>query len=202
MPVRQEVLNVLTAELLSQYGMVAVPEQILSAKRVRHMPDVIVDLQGLRLALEGEFDTAPDKKSRAMASAWRRVEEGIAHVGVAVLYPKALREAEGNLDDLRERLGIALLQFAIVTEADERQAQLSLFGDHVESAFKDADFNQGTVNHLAEALRRAYDEVVGEGVVDRAVETLEAAMDTFHTALRSHETTTERFASVLGMKGD
>jgi hypothetical protein len=44
-----------------------------------------------------------------------------------------------------------------------------LFGDHAESAFKDADFNQGTVTHLAEALRRAYDEVVGEGVVDRAV---------------------------------
>ena len=51
---RQEVLNVLFAQLLEERGLVAAPEQIISRLdlRTRRMPDVLVDFQGLRLAIE------------------------------------------------------------------------------------------------------------------------------------------------------
>src|SRR5438093_9827461 len=85
---RQEVLNVLVAQLLQDRGLVAAPEQIISRLdlRSRRMPDVLVDFQGLRLAIESEYASrgAEDKASKA---ALRRVEEGIAHVGMALIYP-------------------------------------------------------------------------------------------------------------------
>ncbi len=200
MPPRQEVLNVLIAELLGQRGMIAVPEQIIEAKRGRRMPDVVVDFQGLRLVIEGEFDTGPEKRVKAIGSAWKRVEEGLAHVGIGMLYPEALRRESLNLDELRDRLASVPLQFAIITEEDERQEQLSIFGEA--EVVTDADYTQGTVDHLAEALRRAYDEIVGEGVVTRAVETLETAIGAFAGALRPNDATSGRLAGTLGMKAE
>ena len=41
--------------------------------------------------MEGEVDDQPDAKKRALESAEKRVEEGIAHIGVAVIYPAFLR---------------------------------------------------------------------------------------------------------------
>lgn len=70
---RQEVLNVLSAQLLEQQGIVAVPESIVPASgdEGRRMPDVLVDFQGLRLAIEGEF-AAPQAAAKARGSALNR----------------------------------------------------------------------------------------------------------------------------------
>jgi hypothetical protein len=85
---RQEILNVLIAQLLQERGLVAAPEQIITRLDLatRRMPDVLVDFQGLRLVIESEYASvvAADKTSKA---ALRRVEEGIAHVGIALIYP-------------------------------------------------------------------------------------------------------------------
>jgi hypothetical protein len=55
MPQRQEVTNVLLADLLNEHGLAAEPEQVLtSRRRGTQMPDVLVDLMGLRLAIEAE----------------------------------------------------------------------------------------------------------------------------------------------------
>jgi len=53
---RQEVLNVILAQLLQERGLVAAPEEILrQPTKERRLPDVIIDFQGLRLAIEAEF---------------------------------------------------------------------------------------------------------------------------------------------------
>jgi len=78
MPVRQEVLNVLLAQLLQERGLVSAPEQIQRSQgRGRRMPDVLVDFQGLRLAIEGEFatrarGTAASAETRAGEAALRK----------------------------------------------------------------------------------------------------------------------------------
>ncbi len=58
---RQEVFNVLLAQLLQERGVIAAPENILKAgpERRRKMPDVIVHYQGLRLIIEGEVSDQP-----------------------------------------------------------------------------------------------------------------------------------------------
>ena len=58
------------------------------------MPDIIVNFSGLRTAIEGEVDDNPKAKDDAAKSAQSRVEDGIAHIGVAVVYPRELRKVD------------------------------------------------------------------------------------------------------------
>jgi hypothetical protein len=80
---RQEVLNVLLAQLLQERGIISAPESIISlgVKPKRNMPDIIVDFNGLRTVIEGEVADQADAQSRALAAARKRVETGIAHIG-------------------------------------------------------------------------------------------------------------------------
>lgn len=92
---RQEVFNVLLAQVLQERGVVSAPEQILHVKgHGRKMPDVIVNFRGLRTAIEGEIGYRPNAYQLALQSAQQRVEQGIAHIGIAVVYPEHL----GTLD--------------------------------------------------------------------------------------------------------
>jgi hypothetical protein len=195
---RQEVLNVLVAELLQERGLVAAPEQIIRRPELssRRMPDVLVDFYGLRLAVEGEFASrsAEDKASRA---ALERVQEGIAHVGMALIYPESLRSASAGTAELRELLSSEPLSFAIVTEA-EASAQLTLpFADRQRYVIP---FAKGDLNSIATALRRAYEQLAKDQVLSDAVRLLEQGIAMFNLALAPQPATAERFAAALDIK--
>ncbi len=182
MRLRQEVVNVALAELLQERGLAAVPEQIIRAAAGAgpRMPDVIVDFQGLRLAIEGEFASTHGAERAATRKAGERVEQGLAHIGMAVIYPAGL--ASSPFAELRDRLRPARLRFAIVTELPEPPAVL-----------------EGSVEDLAEALGRAYEQLVEEEAVGKAVAVLEAAIEQCATALRLQPATTQRLAEALGI---
>jgi hypothetical protein len=199
MPVRQEVLNVLLAQLLRERGLVATPEQIeKSVPGSREMPDVLVDFQGLRLAIEGEIGERGALKSaavKARKSALGRVEKGIAHIGVAVVYPPELRTAD--FATMKHRLANANLQFAIITES-QIPIQPGLFPEAPEK--HGIVFITGNLDALSEALRRAYDELVQDKVLERAVELLEQGIRSFMSALSTQPATTARCAKALGIR--
>jgi len=194
--VRQEVLNVLTAQLLEKRGIVAVPESIIPAagdEGVR-MPDVLVDFQGLRLAIEGEF-AAPQAMKKARDSARKRVTSGIAHVGVALIYPKELKVAPVDLMGLLDQLDKIELKYAIITELEADQLHLP-FGA---PAMREVTFETGTVESLAAAVRRSYDYLVKDAVLQRAVELLEMGIGQFVGSLARQPATTDRFMTALGI---
>lgn len=189
-------LNVLTAQLLEQQGLVAVPESIIPARgdEPRRMPDVLVDFQGLRLAVEGEF-AAPDAASKARTSALNRVKAGIAHIGVALIYPRELKTAPIELSGLRQQLAESPLRYAIVTEAEADQLLLS-FGVPSPEA---VPFETGTVGSLAAAMRRSYEYLVKDAVLERAVKMLEDGISLFVHSLSRQPATTDRFMKALGI---
>jgi hypothetical protein len=160
---RQEVFNVILAQLLQERGVVVAPESILytGAQRARQMPDVIVHFQGLRMAIEGEVE-APNARDKAIASAARRVETGVAHIGIGVVYPASLRTVE--FEHLKEALAQARLEIAVATEAGS------------------GGFTTGDVNYLERLLRSTFEQLVKEDVVAEAVALLDAAVDQFAAA--------------------
>ena len=158
------------------------------------MPDVLVDFRGLRLAIEGEF-AASQAMRKARDSARNRVTSGIAHVGVALIYPKELKSAPDDLADLRDRLENAELRFAIITELEADQLLLPF-------AAPDAGkipFETGTVESLAAAIRRSYEYLVKDEVLQRAVELLEHGINEFVSSLARQPATTDRFMVALGI---
>jgi hypothetical protein len=94
----------LLAQLLYKRGVISAPENIVKSNlgQGRRMPDVIVSFNGLRTAIEGEVGDHADAHQLALASARQRVEEGIAHIGAAVVYPERLRKSDSAA--LREML--------------------------------------------------------------------------------------------------
>jgi hypothetical protein len=194
---RQEVLNVLVAQLLQQRGLVAAPEQIIKRPDLssRRMPDVLVDFYGLRLVIESEFDSrnAEDKASNA---ALERVQEGIAHVGMALVYPEPLRRVS-NPDQLRDSLSTEALRFAIVTEA-EASTQLTLpFADRQQFTIP---FAKGDLNAVAGALRRVYEQLAKDEVLSNAVRLLEEGLALFNMALTPQPAAADRLKDALGIK--
>lgn len=178
---RQEVFNVLLAQLLQEKGVVSAPERILRAEQSsRRMPDVLVEYNGLRLMIEGEVDDQSDATQKAADSASRRVEEGIAHIGVAVVYPKKLRQVE--FTQLKKSLAASTLQINVITEA----GQTGYFG--------------GDVNRLKDALTSAFEDLLREDVVAKAVAIIDSAVENFATIICDYRGPRERLAEMLGLR--
>jgi hypothetical protein len=161
---RQEALNVLLAELLHERGVVAAPETLHQAgpQKVRLMPDVLVEYRGLRTALEGEVE-APNAREKALHSATRRVESGLAQIGVGVVYPAHLRDIEFAL--LKDEIAHAQLQIAVVSEAGT------------------TGFVSGDIDDLERALRSTFEQLLQEDVVAEVVAILDEAVDRYMDAL-------------------
>lgn len=179
---RQEVFNVLLAQLLEERGIVSAPEAVLkiTPEKLRRLPDVIVDFNGLRTVIEGEVDDQPDARMRALLSARRRVEEGIAHIAIAIVYPAHLRKEEFH--ELKGALSMSELDMAIITESE------------------DSGFIKGGIDLLEGALRRAFDKLIEEDVVAQAVSVLEAGIEKFAGMVIGKEGVLKRTAQILGIR--
>lgn len=175
---RQEVFNVVLAQLLRERGVITAPENMLNVgvDRNRRMPDLLVNYQGLRTAIEGEVASATAQQ-KAVESAGNRVREGIAHIGVAIVYPQRLRH--GDFAMLRTDLQHAELDIAIVTESGN------------------SGFVKGDVNYLASALSNTFDQLVNEDVVAQAVAELDAGIERFAGIMRTKPGIMDRIGIAL-----
>lgn len=177
---REEVLNVVLAQLLNKRGVVSAPEQITAIRKgARRLPDVVVEFEGLRTIIEGKFDDAAEAEMTVLQQAMQRVEEGLAHIALAVTYPAGLRAVPF------ERLKTALAKSSLeVHSCSEAGSQGPITVD---------------VDGLEALLRRTFEQLVEENVVARAVESLEIGINVFSLAVRRNEATVLRFADVLGI---
>ena len=198
MPLRQEVTNVVLAQLLAKRRLVGDPEQILSGPTGRAMPDLLLDLHGLRLWIECEYGKTANSAQAAYDKAKRRVDEGMAHIGVAVVYPKKARTL--SLAALPDYLEEAQLRFAIVTEVTAAPSSLPLFPPGVLPEEDLPPFEQGTVDDLADSLRRSYEQLVRDETLHIAVELLDDAIERCVGAFQAQKATTGRLALALEIK--
>jgi hypothetical protein len=180
---REEVFNVVLAQLLHERGVVSAPEKVLrrvARERQRRMPDVIVTFQGLRTIIEGKVEDQPGAGDTVLQQAKERVEEGISHIGIALLYPACLRQVA--FEDLKGELARAALRMAVYSEAGG------------------TGWREGDLDQLAELLRRTYGELVKEDVVAHAAAALREGVDAFGEALLGAPGSVERAAEALGIR--
>jgi hypothetical protein len=180
---REEVLNVALAELLEQRGMLSVPETIRKsiARKTRDLPDIIVgDLLGVRIVIEGRFDKGKPSRDSLLRDARERVENGISPVCLAVLYPPELRAAE-SLPKLRKNIEQATLGIRVISETS------------------DGDWSEGTVDDIADTLRRSYELLVSEDVVVSSVAEIEDAIEFASDIFVHTPASTERLRKALGI---
>lgn len=178
---REEVFNVLLARLLHERGVVSAPEQIIQQRGDlgRAMPDVMVTFQGLTTAIEGKTDDTPGALEAVEGNARNRVEQGLTHMAVAVLYPAQLRrEPWGQLEQ-------ALAQCAL---------KVCVFSEGGWSGW-----TEGNLEQMIELLRRSYQQLVEEDVLARAVAVLNEAVEAFAGAVLRGGGSVTRTAEALGI---
>ena len=86
---REEVVNTQLALLISKLGVTADAETIHVHGKYR--PDVLFQLRGLRVVIEGKFKDTPNAELIVFNDARKRVRSGIAHIAAATVYPDELR---------------------------------------------------------------------------------------------------------------
>ena len=180
---REEVVNVALAELLEQRGMLSVPETIRKsiARKTRDLPDIIVaDLLGIRMVIEGRFNSSSSTSRSLLKDARERVEQGISPVCLAVLYPPDLRSAD-SLARLRQNLQRATLTIRVISENS------------------DGEWADASVDDIVEALRRSYELLVSEDVVVAAVGEIAGGIETATDLFARAPALSERFRRALGI---
>lgn len=177
-PFREEVLNVKLAELLSKQKIVSVPETILAASEGRRLPDVIIaDYGGVRVVLEGKVADTPNAEALLEKQCRERIEEAIGSIAIAVLYPSEVRSTPWqNLDSA---LSSAHYRIKVFTATSE------------------GGWSDATLGDLSDILRRAYESLVAEDVVNRAVDMLGNSIEIAADALSRFKGTEGRFREIL-----
>jgi hypothetical protein len=174
---REEVLNTILAICLGAQGADADPETIL--RRGRQRPDVLATFRGLRCAIEGKVADTAAARAEVLTNASERIEQGIAHIAIAVVYPKELRTTE--FPKLRAALNIAPLDFLVLTEAGY-------------SAWR-----VGGIEEIFAELRRAHEVIVRDDVLQAAVDTLNIGLTEVADSLLDHSGTCDRLIALLGV---
>lgn len=175
---REEVLNVKLAELLSRSGILSVPESIIRMGNKRRLPDVLIaNYWGVRVILEGRTNDKANIKATLESDCLKRIEEGLASLVIGVLYPVELKTT--------------------AWEALEQAFLSTIFSIKVFSEVEQGDWATSNLEGLAALLRRAYESLVREDVVNAAVEELGESIEIATRDLAMSPGTAERLREIL-----
>jgi hypothetical protein len=175
---REEVLNIKLAELLSQSGLLSVPESIISNGTRRRLPDIVVgDYWGVRVVLEGRIADRANVERTLERDCLKRIEEGIAAIAIGIVYPPELRYS--TWATLEQTLRTITFRIKVFSEAEK--------GEWIDSDLED----------LSAVLRRAYESLVHEDAVDAAVEELRQSIEVASRQLSGSPGTAERLRNLL-----
>jgi hypothetical protein len=178
---REEVLNVELAELLTESGLLSKPEAARRKAGRRQVPDVtIADFWGVRTIIEGRTSDIPDVLGSLEKDAKRRIEEGVAQICVAVVYPKELRTAP-SLSALRSRLSSSELQLRVFTEGSA------------------GEWSTGTLDDLTAVLRRSHESLVKEDVMTRAVGILRDSIESASDGILESASSADKVRQIIGI---
>jgi hypothetical protein len=144
---REEAVNTQLAILISRYGVTADGETI--HVHGKHRPDVLFQLRGLRVVIEGKFADHPNAAGVVLEDARKRVKSGIAHIAAAAIYPLPLRTTSTTNYKILSVLEKSKLRYRIISEADETE-----------------DWFEGSPASLMDALRRAQEGLTKDDIVE------------------------------------
>lgn len=175
---REEVVNTQLAILISKMGVTADAETIHVHGSQR--PDVLFQMRGLRVVIEGKIEDVPNADQIVFGDARKRIQNGLSHIAVAVVYPVALRSAPTT--QIISVLEKASLRYRIITETDE--------GD---------SWYEGAPALLMEALRRAQEGLTKDDIVERTAKALNARLQAVADLWTGQTGACDRLSRILGI---
>ena len=153
---REEVVNVQLAEVLIERGLEAQPETVT---RKKELPDVMINLGGLKLVIEGRIETNLKSLRRDAAE---RITDALADISIAVAYPAETMSA-ANLAALKAKVGSGSYSGSVFS-----------FGG---GAIREDSFSKISVDELADLVNSAFRSAVQNDLVREQVKRVESTIE-------------------------
>jgi hypothetical protein len=173
---REEAVNTQLAILISKLGVTADAETI--HVHGLHRPDVLFQLRGLRVVIEGKFADHPSAQEVVIEDARKRVRSGIAHIAAAAVYPRVLRSAPTT--KIIDLLKTAQLKYRIVAETRE------------------TDWSEGAPASLMDALRHAQEALTRDDIVDETAKSLSMQLEGIAKLWEGQQGPCDKLSDILG----
>ncbi len=174
---REEVLNIVLAELIVARGIKASPEAICF--RGAQRPDVLISFRGLRCVIEGKIADITGARAIVQGEAIQRVDSGLAQIAIAVLYGERLRETP--FITLPSAMQRARFEFCICTEVGV------------------AEWQRSSIDGILDALRRAHDVLSTDDAVRQAADELSVGLRDVSNVFLTDHAVCDRLVDLLGI---
>jgi hypothetical protein len=175
---REEVINTQLAILISRLGVTADAETIHVHGMQR--PDVLFELRGLRVIIEGKFADHPNAEQVVLEDARKRVRSGIAHIAAAAIYPVSLRST--TTSKVLEKLRTSQLKYRIVSETHQTE-----------------EWFEGDPASLMDALRHAQEYLTKDDIVEQTAKSLSGRLTGVAKLWMGQKGACDRLSTILGI---
>lgn len=186
------------AELLAESGLKAIGEVVI---RRRRMPDVLLDINGIRIIIEGKY---PEKRKELVEKAYERIDEGLCDVVMIVEYAKL--EISSNLTaffndvvtqkDIKEALKSAKYNVGFVTYIDRVGLEKWIPNLRVKREF----YENVEFSDLVGYLMSIYDYVIRESFLDPVIKKLEESIFSFAERILIADINVDRLKQILELE--
>lgn len=174
---REETINTQLAIVLSKHGVHADAETI--HRHGQQRPDVMFLMGGVRVVIEGKYADAPDAENTVLRAARQRVQSGICHIAVALIYPKTLRTVP--VSRLDAALSESRLRHRVISETGE------------------TDWAEGSPDEVLASLRRAHEAMTKDDIVAASAERLSERIQSIADLWAGAGGICDRLSDTLGM---
>jgi len=169
---REENLNVMLAELLAEKGLKALGEVVLRKRGGRPEPDVLIELNGVRIVIEGK---KPGMWDALVGQCQERLDNNVCDLCVMVEYAdikvKKLVPDQSDIKDslLKARFNVGFLSYIDRVGLDRWMAVAPK-----PEQYKDAGFDD-----LLTYLMSVYSRVVREDIIDPVIKRMNEVLGEF-----------------------
>lgn len=192
MSLREENLNIILAELLTEKGLKALGEVILRKKGGRPKLDVLIELNGVRIVIEGKklgmWDVLVEQCKE-------RLDNNVCDLCVMVEYADVkLRKLVPNQLDVKEALLNGKFNVGFLSYVDRAGLERWMTISPRPEKYLDVGFND-----LLTYLMRAYSRVIKEDIMGPLIKRMNEVLDDFAKAV-STTINVERLKEVLELE--
>ncbi len=189
---REESFNVMLSELLAEKGLKALGEVILRRKGKRHEPDVLIELNGVRIVIEGKKVGA---WNILLKNCENRLDNNVCDLCMMVEYVDL---PSGKLipsqTDVKESLLTGRFNIGFISFIDRAGLDKWTNRRSVPDVYEEVGFEE-----ILTYLMAAYSRVVTEDIIKPVVQKMEGTLDEFAHALLS-TTNVDRLNEVLELR--
>ncbi|MGQ9465870.1 MAG: hypothetical protein ACUVQ4_09285 [bacterium] len=194
--VREENLNIMLAELLAESGLKAIGEVIIRRK----MPDVLTDINGVRVMIEGKY---LGKREELYASACGRIDNGLCDIVMMVEYVNLSlgKQTQMHVDQkaIKGALKTGTFNVGFLTYVD--RVGLDRW---IPQARKTPEFYENIdFQNLVACVMMVYDALIKEDVLNKIIGRMEEKISSFSGRVMMDAPNIDRLKKILELsKGE